>query len=66
MLTNLALQRLEVGRAGYQPWRLLQLVQCVKGLLYVSSGAWQKYPYNRTYGIIRAKMAKASPARMLV
>jgi hypothetical protein len=19
------------------------------------SGAWQKYPYNRTYGIIRAK-----------
>ena len=31
-----------------------------------ASGAWQKYPYNRTYGIIRAKMAKASPARILV
>src|SRR2546428_3233358 len=25
-----------------------------------ASGAWQKYAYNRIYGIIRAKMAKAS------
>jgi hypothetical protein len=30
-----------------------------------TSGAWQKYAYNRTYGIIRAKNGRP-PARMLI
>jgi hypothetical protein len=31
-----SLQRLECVRAGHEPRRLLQLMQCVKDLLYVS------------------------------